>query len=167
MLDFIRTRNALRKAGELYSQKLAAQLKIDGTVATRKVLNSIRYKQSANTVSIFADKNIYFIDEGRKAGKPPSVSAILRWAEAKGIRPRGRNRAFKENTKSNRYWMAKNIAEAIGRNGTIKRFGGNGKGSDVISFVLNNNREGINRYVLEEYQKDLDAYLRQNVIKTN
>ena len=171
MLRFINTRQALNSAGRLLEQKLKAQLKIDGTVATKKLYNSIGYSLSwgerSNDLYLWADKSMKYVDQGRKSGKEPPVSAILRWAEAKGIRPRDSKGKFTEDSRSNRFWMAKNIARSIGQKGTIKRFGGHGKGSDILNFVLNNNIESIKESVSAAFDADLNAHLANNIVDNN
>lgn len=167
MLRYINTRQMLNTVGHLLVQKTKAQLRIDGTVATKKLLNSISYSlsfgQNDHKLMIWADRKMGYVDKGRKAGRTPAVSTILKWAEAKGIKPRSSDGRYLPNTKKNRAYMAKNIARAIGEKGTIKRFGY--KGSDVIDFVLQNNRETINRELVQFYQKDLHEHIQQNVIK--
>jgi len=169
MLRFINTRQALNTAGNLLVQKLKAQLKIDKTYATKELYDSIVYDIDLSSkeykLNILSNSKMAFVDKGRKPGAPPSIGEILRWADAKGIRPRTKKGKFIENSKSNRFWMAKNIAESIGENGTIKRFGGNGRGSNIIEFVLQNNREKINNALLNAYQIDLHEHIQQNVIK--
>lgn len=165
MLRFINTRQALNSAGRLLEQKLKAQLKIDGTVATKKLYNSITYSLSfgedEHKLYIWADRKIAYVDRGRKAGRVPATSTILRWAEAKGIKPKSSDGRFKPSTKKNKYQMAYNIAKAIGEKGTIKRFGYGG--SDVLNFVLKNNDKRIKESISSAFEKDLHAFVQQDL----
>lgn len=162
MLKYIHTRQALNTAGKLLEGKLKRQLKIDGTVATKKLLNSISYSLSfgedTNKLLIWANKSIAYVDRGRKEGKAPAISTILKWAEAKGLRPRGSNGSFIENNKRNRYWMARNIAKSIGEHGTIKRFGY--AGSNILDFVMKQNKPTVQKSVMDAFQRDLHDFVQ-------
>lgn len=79
---------------------------------------------------------------GRKPGGMPPVSTIRAWAERKGI-PGLTNR------------KVRNIAFAIGKRGTIKRFGYGGAGSAISNLVIQSVQNRLMADITDAYVKDL------------
>ena len=79
---------------------------------------------------------------GRKPGGMPPVSTIRAWAEKKGI-PGLTNR------------KVRNIAYAIGKRGTIKRFGYGGAGAIVSQLVIRSVQDNLIADITDAYVKDL------------
>ena len=152
----------LVKYGEILVNKYKAQLKIDGTQATGDTEKSLNYIVSDGKLEILANKSLELIDKGSEPGVAPQISDILRWAEAKKIKPRGSDGAFVKVSDSSLFWMAGNISNAIRDNGTIKRFGY--KGSGIIDFVYRNNKDQMLKDIFAAYGRDLQEIIDEIII---
>jgi len=151
----------LIKYGELLVERYRSQLKIDGTSATNKTRDSIRYKSTKDELEILSDLSLKYVDEGRPAGAAPSLSAIEAWAKAKGIKPKDGSGKFVAVNDRSMFWMAKNIAKSISEKGTIKRFGY--KGSGIIDFVYQNNKEAMLDDIFAAYGRDIEEVIKDIV----
>ena len=158
-MDLSNLQAELVKYGTLLVQKYKAQLKIDGTQATGDTEKSLNYVVGTAELQILADKSLEYIDEGRKAGEAPPLSAIAQWARAKGIKPRGGDGSFIKSTALTEVWMIKNIAKSIAENGTIKRFGY--KGSGIIDFVYLNQKDEMLNNIFAAYGRDVQEELNK------
>lgn len=103
-----------------------------------------------------------YVDEGRSSGKRPPISALEGWIRSKGLDPRiftGKVRTGKrkDTIKSEITQAAFVLSKAIGKRGTIKRFGY--KGSNFVDPVVNDGR-------IDKLKQDL-AYLIKEGIKIN
>tara|TARA_B110000503_G_scaffold132579_1_gene208661 strand:+ start:477 stop:977 length:501 start_codon:yes stop_codon:yes gene_type:complete len=156
-MDFSNLQSELVKYGNLLVEKYKAQLKIDGTQATGDTEKSLNYIVSSGKLEILANKSLELIDKGRGPGEAPPILDILRWAEAKNIKPRGSNGSFIQVSDSSLFWMAGNISNAIRDNGTIKRFGY--KGSGIIDFVYQNNKEEMFNNIFAGYGRDIQEMI--------
>jgi hypothetical protein len=162
-MDLSNLQAELVKYGTLLVQKYKAQLKIDGTQATGDTEKSLNYVVGTAELQILADKSLEYIDEGRKPGEAPPLSAIAQWARAKGIKPRGGDGSFIKSTSMTEVWMIKNIAKSIAENGTIKRFGY--KGSGIIDFVYLNQKDEMLNNIFAAYGRDVQEELNR-IVKT-
>ena len=160
-MDFSNLQSELVKYGTLLVNKYKAQLKIDGTQATGDTEKSLNYIVGSGQLEILANNSITFVDEGRKAGDPPPISDILEWAKAKNIKPRGKGGSFIKVDDKSMFWMAKNISEAIGDRGTIKRFGY--KGSGIIDFVYQNQKDEMLNNIFAAYGRDVQEIIDEIV----
>ena len=149
----------LVKYGTLLVQKYKAQLKIDGTKATKDTEKSLNYVVGTAELQILADKSLEYIDKGREPGEAPPLSAIAQWARAKRIKPRGGDGSFIKSTAMTEFWMIKNIAKSIAENGTIKRFGY--KGSGIIDFVYLNQKDEMLNNIFAAYGRDVQEELNK------
>lgn len=163
--EALRTKAALEMIGGLLVSKYKAQMEVDKTVASSEVKDSFRFSVNGLTLSIIASKAVKYIDKGTKPGKYPPVNEILKWADDKGLRPRGKGGKFIANTIENRIDMATAISIAIGRKGTIKRFGY--KGSGIIQFVLDQQKAKITKELYDAYKVDLENELNSKIKKNN
>lgn len=153
---------------KLLERKLKAQLRIDRSVATQDTLDSVDGMGREDGIDVFANESLFYVDEGRKPGSKPSAQAIYRWFKAKGIQPRDSGRFASrgnasqakgfEGAKVGDVRAAYSIAKAIGRLGTIKRYGYGGSG--IIDFVFDSiepeMREAISVAYLEAITKSID-----------
>ena len=158
-LKYSNLQSELVKYGTLLVDKYKSQLKIDGTQATGDTEKSLSYLVSDGRLEVLADKSIEYIDKGREPGESPPLSAIAQWARAKGIKPRGRNGSFIESNSTTEFWMIKNIAKSIAENGTIKRFAY--KGSGIIDFVYQNQKEEMLNNIFAAYGRDVQEVLNE------
>jgi len=160
-MDINNLQSELVKYGKILVDKYKAQLKIDGTQATGDTEKSLNYIVGSGQLEILANNSITFVDEGRKAGDPPPISDILEWAKAKNIKPRGKGGSFIKVDDKSMFWMAKNISEAIGDRGTIKRFGY--KGSGIIDFVYQNQKDEMLNNIFAAYGRDVQEIIDEIV----
>jgi hypothetical protein len=160
-MDFSNLQSELVKYGTLLVNKYKAQLKIDGTQATRDTEKSLNYIVGSGQLEILADKSLEYIDKGRGPGEAPPISDILRWAESKNIKPRGKGGSFIKVSDKSLFWMAGNISNAIRDKGTIKRFGY--KGSGIIDFVYQNNKEEMFNDIFAAYGRDVQEMIDEIV----
>lgn len=161
-MDFSNLQSELVKYGNLLVEKYKAQLRIDGTQATGDTERSLNYIVSSGRLEILANKSLELIDKGRGPGEAPPLSAIAQWARAKGIKPRGGGGSFIKSTYITEFSMIKNIANSIAENGTIKRFGY--KGSGIIDFVYQNNKEEMFNNIFAGYGRDIQEMIDEIII---
>lgn len=103
-----------------------------------------------------------YVDEGRSSGKRPPIQALEGWIKSRGIDPRvftGKIRTGKrkDTIKSEITQAAFVLSKAIGKKGTIKRFGY--KGSNFVKPTIEDGR-------LDKLKEDL-KYLISEGIKIN
>lgn len=126
--------NALEIWSKVIVRALRNELTEDKTVASRKLLSSIR-----PNIKIFGNRfeaefimEDYWksVDEGTKPGTKPDVQKILKWMGNKRIGPKtlSGKRKVRGKMKDRKLAMAERIANAIYKRGTIKRFGYKGTG---------------------------------------
>lgn len=138
-------RQVLRKYGKEFTKELRKQIKSKDLIASSDSLNSITYNTVGLKLNIEMDKAIAIQNDGINSKTIPSSTIILQWMKDRNIRPiegstrkaglkKGRSKFAKGGQGSrNMKASAFAIARAIGRNGTIKRFGH--KGSDVLDHL--------------------------------
>lgn len=160
-MDFSNLQSELVKYGTLLVEKYKAQLKIDGTQATGDTEKSLNYIVSSGKLEILADESLEYIDKGIRPGDAPPISEILRWAESKNIKPRGKGGSFIKVSDKSLFWMAGNISNAIRDKGTIKRFGY--KGSGIIDFVYQNQKDEMLNNIFSAYGRDIQEMIDEIV----
>ena len=174
MLLYKRTRSTIQKWGDLVVQRIKRQLNVDRTVASGRTRDSIegkmkateseiKYEISSRSVPGESFSVLEAISSGRRPGKQPPYQAIMYWMEQKGVRARSKGGKFKKNTQSNLKSAAFGIAQAIGRKGTIKRFGYGG--SDIIDFVVMPIQDKMTQDVADSFAQDLQDYIESGIKK--
>jgi len=164
-LLFKRTKTAMRQYGEDIVRRIKRQLKIDKTYATGRTERSVAgiLTDAGGVISygIYSRRTrgglvpvLSAIDQGRGPGGQPPVSEIEKWMKAKGIQPRAKSGKYKRSTPNSRRKAAYWIAQAIGRKGTIKRYGY--KGSNVLDFVTREAEPKGMTNILNAYSLDID-----------
>lgn len=118
------------------------------SVASGKLLNSIRYVATDSRLEIWAEDYIYYLVYGRRPGKRPPTSAIREWIEVKGI--------LSGEKEYKRQGLAFAIAKSIGEKGTLIYQKG---GSDLLSDVINdqlftNIREQLMFSIVEQIRSE-------------
>jgi len=165
-LLFKRTKTAMRKYGEDIVARIKRQLKIDKTDATGRTRRSIAgtltgdQTRIAYVISSRHKKGVPVlnaIDTGRSPGKPPPTKQIEMWMKAKGIQPRSRSGKYQRSTPNSRRKAAYAIAQAIGRKGTIKRYGY--RGSNILDFVTAKAEPKGIVNILNAYSLDIDEQI--------
>lgn len=149
----------LRAALELYADVIEAEYKskmaqegLRSSGASISQIKAIVREQSAGVFSITAPAEgntpapLRYALFGRKPGGMPPVSTIRAWAEKKGI-PGLTNR------------KVRNIAYAIGKRGTIKRYGYGGAGGVISNLVIQSVQGRLMSDLTEAYVKDLTDIL--------
>lgn len=136
-------RKTLEAFGVQYAQELINQLQNAGKVASGGLINSISYEvldtPNGAQVIISSEEYLKWVDEGRRPGKFPPISAISNWASLKGIDQRA-------------VWpIARKIAI---------------EGIEPTNVIENTNRELINRFTgqLEvQVSEDLEFLIFTNI----
>ena len=151
------TKKNLQKQLQKYAKSIAFRLKrqvrIDRTIATGELLDSIFAEPSRESIDVFMADHATFVDKGRRAGSLPDIQNIREWAQAKGIGVGGTRREFYNTT-----WK---IAQAIRDNGTIKRFGGNRQGSGFLDQVI----EQLRPAMTEDFRKAIRIDIEESIRK--
>lgn len=79
----------IKDFGKDYVKILTIQLKKADKKASGALINSIDYRlqDEANYIKILIEANDYleYVDQGRKPGSYPNITAISKWASMKGI----------------------------------------------------------------------------------
>tara|TARA_R110001606_G_C15382953_1_gene650643 strand:- start:1340 stop:1840 length:501 start_codon:yes stop_codon:yes gene_type:complete len=160
-MDLSNLQAELVKYGTLLVNKYRAQLKIDGTYATGNTSSSLNYVIGSGQLEILASSTLEKIDKGTEPGERPNTSDIIKWAEAKGVKPKNKNGGFIQVTDKSIFWMAKNIADTVGEVGTIKRF--SGAGSGIIDFVYRNQKDEMLENIFVAYGRDIQEMIDEIV----
>ena len=167
------TREALERLGVLLEQKIKQQLKVQDLYATGNLYNSVEKEviseETTTTLNIYSARYAKIVNEGRNPQKrqPASgpTSALYKWAKAKGIQPRvysqrnGR-RVSQFGSMKGFEQMVFNIARAIGKKGTIKRY--NYSGAKFLDYVIDATAVQITEEIQKGYTKDLESQIKVN-----
>jgi len=167
------TREALERLGVLLEQKIKQQIKVQDLYATGNLYNSVEKEvisdETTTTLNIYSAKYTKIVNEGRNPQKrqPASgpTSALYKWAKAKGIQPRvysqrnGR-RVSQFGSMKGFEQMVFNIARAIGKKGTIKRY--NYSGAKFLDYVIDATAIKITEEIQKGYTKDLESQIKVN-----
>lgn len=148
------TNRALEQVGALLEEKLKQQLLVDNTTSKKgggDTHKSVRYVLGKDYVEVTADESFKYVDKGRGSGKVP-LEQIQQWIEDKGIRPRLDNK-FTKKTPGSMKRMAFAIRNAIGQNGTIKRFAY--KGSNLRQRVYDAQKDKLFNIIASAMELDL------------
>lgn len=174
----------LAKYGSDIVRNVSRNLSEDEAVASRKLLQSIRFNPikvlgSQFVLEIVMEDYWKSVDEGQKPGTMPDVQKILRWMAHKKIQPaaprkrlsaiksfsvtgRLKRKLSKKAFKDRRLLLAEKIAKAIYRKGTIKRFGY--KGSEFLTSYLDwTFQERLQQDITESVGKDIEVQIIQSV----
>lgn len=121
----------LNLAGQMLVRELVDNLIKDGSVATGKLVSSVKYKiiQKAEqfSIQILANKSLDFVNDGRKPNStPPPIAPIIAWAKAKGVTP------YKGMSYTQMGYM---ISKSIGDNGIVA--------TNVVQRSIDNTIENI------------------------
>jgi hypothetical protein len=112
----------LQEAADSITERLKGNLLSDDTYATGDTERSIKATVRGKEIRITFNKSLSAIDTGNAPNShSPMWQKIVRWMQAKGIRPRLKGR-FVAGTTANYKRSAFAISKAIYRQGTIKRF---------------------------------------------
>ena len=148
------TNRALDQVGALLEEKLKQQLLVDNTTSKKgggDTHKSVNYKVGKDYVEVTAAQSFKYVDQGRGPGKVP-LAQIQQWIEEKGIQPRFDNK-FAKKTPGSMKRMAFAIRNAIGQNGTIKRFAY--KGSNLRQRVYDAQKDKLFNIIASAMELDL------------
>lgn len=169
-LTYPNTKRGLMTWGNLFVDKLKAQMRIDKTVASGETLRSIQPTVDGTTLGILSEARagvpiLQTIDEGTKGYKAmPPIHQIVQWMKAKGIQPK-RDRQFVRGTEHAYKRSAFQIARAIQQRGTIKRFGHTGSG--ILDFTVGKLLTQFDNIVMKGYEKDVSNHFQERYNKLN
>ena len=172
MLLYKRTRTTVKKWGDIFVNKIKQVLRADKTYASGRTLRSvegalkvngdiIKYEISSRKAGNSDKSVLELIDTGRGPGRQPPVQAIMYWMENKGVQPRTSSGKYKKTSNSNMRKAAYGIAQAIGRKGTIKRFGYGGSG--ILGFVFKSQEEVMTQDIGTSLMLDIEDYIENGI----
>ena len=111
-MNRINLNRVFNKYAKIFERKVKKVLRDNKKVATGNTIRSILVKPFSKANSsgfyLYANKTFEYIQTGRKPGKPPRVSAILRWIQQKPV-------SIKYNLPNET--AARLISKAIGKDG--------------------------------------------------
>jgi len=152
---FAKTEDTLREIAERLIYEMKQELTNDRRIASGALLNSFGYSGIEN-LDLQITSNVKYagsVDRGYD-GPEPSVSAIIRWAKLKNIRPTyrtGRNSGRPMSISQ----FAKFTARKIGKYGY--------EGSDYVGKAFLRVSDLIERSIGESYAQDIEDMLEQNI----
>ena len=151
---------ALKDVGEnVVSEIKRLAIKRDDFKASGDLDRSISYEVKGNTVEVSALEYIGAISDGIHKKKFPNGHNILKWAEARGLQPRGAKGRLLSRTDANMKSMAFVIARSISEKGISKRFGYKGRGflEEIKKDVVKN----LTDMIAEAYKLDIIVKLKE------
>jgi len=153
--------DALRKIATMYVSKLKENIAADGTVASKKLLNSIDYRITDKGFDLLSEKHLGTVSEGKKpTSKNPSpemVRSIVSWMQYKRIPIRGAKGRFKRQTPVNYKRAAFGIAKQINKNQTRNKY--RWQGSDVIDRSFRQLEGKIDEYLVVALKESIDELI--------
>ncbi len=160
----INEEDLLTKAGQYYVASLRKQLRLDGNRASRDLERSIRFTVNKGELSVYANKYLEAISEGKKAtSKNPSndmVKNIERWMQKKNVRVREKGTgkfAKRSGSASFKRSVAWGIARKINRTSW--------KGSNVISKSFDIIKKKVDKELFDGFSAYLENEIKETVIK--
>ena len=151
---------ALKDVGEnVVSEIKRLAIKRDDFKASGDLDRSISYEVKGNIVEVSALEYIGAISDGIHKKKFPNGYSILKWAEARGLQPRGAKGRLLSRTDANMKSMAFVIARSISEKGISKRFGYKGRGflEEIKKDVVKN----VTDMIAEAYKLDIIVKLKE------
>ena len=151
---------ALKDVGEnVVSEIKRLAIKRDDFKASGDLDRSISYEVKGNIVEVSALEYIGAISDGIHKKKFPNGYNILKWAEARGLQPRGAKGRLLSRTDANMKSMAFVIARSISEKGISKRFGYKGRGflEEIKKDVVKN----VTDMIAEAYKLDIIVKLKE------
>lgn len=139
-------RSILDSNGQMLIRNLQKDLEVKKTNASSTLSKSLKFVTEVNQTSVigtlYAEDYWVFVNEGRKAGKRPPISAIEKWIKEKPIQLNDISETS----------LAFLIARKIGKEGT--------KGTKVFT----NNTTVVLNNLQKELPKELSETLKNNIL---
>lgn len=114
MIEFKNVRNVLNDFGKLLVDEYKDSLTLNDVNASNKLYNSISHivvnGDSSFEVRLELEHYYKYIEEGRKPGKFPPISAIEKWIEIKPVLPRPMNNGKLPTNQQLAFLIARKIA---------------------------------------------------------
>lgn len=140
---------------EEYVETLKDKLLQDGHNATGDLIKSLKTEIRAvgSDLKIFltSEDYLFYLDYGRRSGKKPPIDTIEKWVKAKNL---NYNDFDLPNEKSLAYLMQASIA----KNGTLKQFGGDGRGGMYTDKTMEELFAKYEPLLQNALQQDFDIY---------
>lgn len=154
MSDFIELKAQVDKFGADFISELAKQLIIADKVASGKLLRSLNYQVvevlENLLIRINAEDYLQYVDKGRRPGKQPPISPIIKWMDVRKIKGRDKKGRFIKKEQA-----AFLIARAIGKKGikptnVIKK---------SIDNILRSKKEALSKAAASDISKIINKIL--------
>jgi len=157
-------RREMRLYGELFVREYRNRLISDKTFATGQLSKSLNFsiEELSNGINLFIEGYDYarVIDEGRSPSLPPPYREIIKWINAKGsFRIRDSKGKFVPKTVKNVARAAYGVAQGIGVNGTIQRYGY--KGSGFLTLVYEKLQYDMGDDFAKAFGEDVEIQLEK------
>ncbi len=146
-MNRINLNNVCIKYAKIFERKVKSVLRDKNKVASGNTLRSILAKafnkENSSGFYLYANKTFEYIETGRKPGKPPRVSAILRWIQQKPV-------SIKYNLPKEK--AARLISKAIGKDGIDP--------TDITEQALSKILPGLIKEASVAYIKDIEIAIK-------
>ena len=150
-MEFTNVIQFLNDFGKELADKNKRNLVNDDAVASGKLLNSIRYIFNKNNTSfeISMERAEYwkYVENGRKSGKFPPISAIKEWVNVKRVIPRPYNGKLPTENQ-----LAFLIARSISKNGIRPKPIFN----DTLDDAMNDFENGLEDAFTKDVENEMD-----------
>lgn len=140
--------DVLNDFGQMLVEEYKDQLILNDVNASDELYNSVNYifKENGGTFEVSLELADYwkYVENGRKAGKWPPISAIEKWVEIKPVLPRPMENGKLPTTQQ----LAFLIARKIGLEGIAPR--------PLLQKSVDNVWDVFEEYIAEAFAKDLE-----------
>ena len=153
--------DVLNDFGKFLVEEYKDRLITENVNASDELYNSVRYmvEQGNNKFEVKLELADYwkYVENGRKAGKWPPISAIEKWIEIKPIIPRPMKNGKLPTTQQLAFLISRKIYGFITRNGKkIPIDSGGIKPRPLLQQTINEVWDIMNEYIAEAFAKDLE-----------
>ena len=143
------SKEAAKRFGDDYIKIIIKELKKVGKSASGRLINSfderIQSQAKGVNIAILSEDYLTYVDEGRKRGKYPPISAISKWASLKGI------------SQSAVFPIAKSIYKfGIKPTNVIQKADNKFLNSRAIGFLEDDIAENVEDMIVEDFNKGLN-----------
>lgn len=159
-MEFKNVVQFLNDFGKELADKNKRNLVNDDAVASGKLLNSIRYIFNKNNTSFEISMEMAeywkYVENGRKSGKFPPISAIMEWVKVKRVIPRPYNGKLPTENQ-----LAFLIARSISKKGIRPRPIFN----DSLDDVMNDFENGLEDAFTKDIENEIDKIMTVLITK--
>lgn len=154
--------DVLNDFGQMLVEEYKDQLILNDVNASDELYNSVNYifKENGGTFEVSLELADYwkYVENGRKAGKWPPISAIEKWIEIKPVIPRPMKNGKLPTTQQLAFLISRKIYGFITRNGKLIPIDSGGiKPRPILQQTIDEVWDIMNEYIAEAFAKDLET----------